>query len=451
MKRHLSIAIFLVVFACGAFVGAPAHAQESNAARQAQLQAQLDAINKEIEQNQAQLAEQQKQRTSLERDVAILDSKIQEAQLEIKRRNLTIQQIRTGIAQKAAGIRGLDQQVSEGQASLAQILRRTNEVDNTSLAELVLNGGALTDIFQDIENFHTIQEKLGESFTQMAAQRSDLAARKAAQEEQQQEEQDLLQIQVLQQNSLKSIEKQKQELVDAAKGEEEVYEQIIANKQRSAAQIRSALFALNGSNRSTSFGDMYNYAKDASAVMGVRPALILAILKQETNLGQNVGQCLVTNSPRKGDGIGMNTGTPFSGVMKGTRDVDPFMQITAELGIDPSSQVVSCPQAGGYGGAMGPAQFIPSTWALYRDRIAQATGQNPPNPWDPRTATFATAILMKDNGADAGTRYAERLAALRYFAGWANAKKPSWAFYGDSVMEFADQFQADIDVIEGVR
>jgi peptidoglycan hydrolase CwlO-like protein len=440
---------WFILFSIALLVLPPLVHADPVAAQQAALQAQLNEINQEIQQNQLQLANEQKQRTSLERDVAILDSKIQEAQLEIRQRNLTIQQLQNSIAQKEQGIKGLDAQVASGEASLAQILRETDQVDNTSLVELLLSGGTLTDVFQNIQDFQTIQRALGNSFNEMAVQRSDLSARKKALEDQQQEEQSLLQVQQLQQNALKQTEQQKQDLVTAAKGQEAVYQQIIAQKEQSAAQIKAALFALTGSNRSTSFGDMYQYAKEASAYTGVRPALILAILRQETNLGQNVGQCLVTNTPNKGDGRGINTGTIFYGVMKPNRDVDPFMQITSQLGIDAASQVVSCPQRGGYGGAMGPAQFIPSTWVLYSGRIAAATNQTPPNPWDPRTATFATAILMKDNGADQGTRYAERLAALRYFAGWANATKPSWSFYGDSVMEFADEYQSDINVIEG--
>lgn len=417
------------------------------ASQRAALQAQLDEINKEIQQNQDKLKAEQQQRTSLERDVAILDSKIQQAQLEIKRRNLTISQLKNGIADKQSGIDSLDSQVAAGEASLAQILRRTRQIDDTSFVERALQG-TFSDLFNEVSDFETIQRALGESFTTMAVQRTDLSARKAALQDQQQEEQSLLQIQVLQQNSLKAIEQQKQDLVTAAKGQESVYLQIIANKQQSAAQIQSALFALNGA-QSTSFGQIYTYAKEASAKTGVRPALILAILRQETNLGENVGQCLLTNSPRKGDGKGVNTGRPFSGVMKGSRDVDPFMDITSRLGINPYAQVVSCPQAGGYGGAMGPAQFIPSTWVLYESRLANATGVSIPNPWDVRTATFAAAILMMDNGADAGTRDAEQLAALRYFAGWANAKKASWSFYGTSVMEFADEYQKDIDVLSG--
>jgi membrane-bound lytic murein transglycosylase B len=98
---------------------------------------------------------------------------------------------------------------------------------------------------------------------------------------------------------------------------------------------------------------------------------------------------------------------------------------------------------------MGPAQFIPSTWAQYKTRIAKISGQNPPNPWDARTAIFAAAMLMADNGADGGTRATERLAALRYLAGWANAGKAAYAFYGNDVMDLADKFQQQIDILGG--
>ena len=213
------------------------------------------------------------------------------------------------------------------------------------------------------------------------------------------------------------------------------------------AAIRAALFGLRDS-AAIPFGTAYGYAKEASAKTGVRPALTLAVLRQETNLGENVGQCLLTNAPNKGDGKGKNTGRAFSKVMKPDRDVDPFIEITAELGINAFLQVVSCPQSTGYGGAMGPAQFIPSTWMLYKGRLASITGQSPPDPWSARTAIFATALLMEDNGANGGTRVAERTAALKYFAGgnWSN---PRYASYGDGVMNYAEEYQADIDILEG--
>ena len=65
------------------------------------------------------------------------------------------------------------------------------------------------------------------------------------------------------------------------------------------------------------------------------------------------------------------------------------------------------------------------------------------------STAFATAILMMNNGADAQTAGAERLAALRYLAGWKNAKKSAYAFYGDDVMELAAKFQSQIAILGG--
>ena len=402
---------------------------DTTADQRAALQAQLAQVQSEIQQTQTQLTGAQAQRTSYERDVSILNFKVREAQLQIKQRDLTIRSLKAGVSQKQLGISNLDTKVASDQISLAQILRTIQQTDDTSFISLAL-GGTLSDIFKDLDDFEQIQRAMDASFTQMAAQRSDLSARKQALEDQQQEAQDLLQIQVLQQQSLKTTQKEKQELVTVAKGQEAIYHKIIVAKEQSAAQIQAALFSLRDS-KSVSFGDIYSFAKEAGAKTGVRPALILGILAEESNLGQNVG-----------------TGN-WRIDMKAPRDTEPFQQITSALGLNPDTQPVSKKPWYGYGGAMGPAQFIPSTWVLYQDRITAASGQNPANPWDPRTAAFAAALLMADNGADQQTPQTERLAALRYLAGWKNAGKASYSFYGDQVMNLADKFQRDIGVLGG--
>src|SRR5205823_7314970 len=115
--------VLVVFILCAGILGAtfplPARADDL-ADQQAALQKQLDQINKEIGQNQTVLSGKQKERTSLERDVAILDYQIQQAQLEIKQRDLTIAKIKNTIKQKEAGILSLDSSVAAGQESLAQ-------------------------------------------------------------------------------------------------------------------------------------------------------------------------------------------------------------------------------------------------------------------------------------------------------------------------------------------
>ena len=428
--RHLPVNFFVVSFCVSLLMLAPLAARADTIANQrAELERQLQQIEQDIKANQGVLAEKQKARASLERDVAILDAKIKTAKLGIKERDLNIQKIRSDIGDKEDSIKTLDAKVASGQESLAQILRRTREIDETTPVELAL-GGSISDLFDDVDTFQTIQKALDASFKEMATARTDLSFRKQALQEKQQEEQDLRQIQVLQQQSLINNEQEKKNLVTAARGQESIYLQLIADKEKNAAQIRAALFVLRDS-KAVSFGDIFSYAKEASAKTGVRPALILGILAEESNMGQNVG-----------------TGN-WKTDMKAPRDTEPFLAITRSLGLDPDAMPVSKKPWYGWGGAMGPAQFIPSTWVLYQDRIARATGENPPNPWNARTAVFASALLLMDNGADKGTRSSERLAALRYLAGWKNAGKSAYAFYGDDVMELADKFQTQIDILGG--
>lgn len=395
----------------------------------AQLEAQLADLEKQIGENKSQLEKKQGERQSLERDVAIIDAQIKDSQLAIKQRDLTIKKLTDGIKDKESAIALLDQKILKGQESIAQMIRRTREIDDTTIAELTL-GGNLSEIFTEIDEFETVQKALDIAFKEMNTAKIDLGARKEALAGQQEEEEDMRQLQVIQKRSLEEKEDEKQNLVAAAKGEEKVYQSVIAAQTRTAQEIKARLFELRDSG-AIPFGKAYEYAKEASAITGVRPAVILGILAEESNLGENVG-----------------TGN-WRTDMHPTRDQPVFEVLMAELGLDPDAQKVSKKPWYGWGGAMGPAQFIPSTWKQYKDRVAKITGQTPPNPWDARTAIFASAMLMADNGADKQTPAAERLAALRYLAGWGNASKPAYAFYGDDVMALAAKFQKEIDVLEG--
>lgn len=423
-------------------------AQVDVANQRAQLEAELEVIEKEIEGQQVLLDGKQRERVSIERDVSILNAQIDKSRLQIKSRNIVIGGIEGDIVVKEQTVTSLNEKLEREKDSLAQLIRKTNEIDDYSLVEVILSKEDISDFFADLDSFDSIQKSLNLSFQEIADTRLYTEAQKESLQEKRGEELELREIQVLQKAEIEDRESEKQDILTVTKGVEASYQRIIKDKQKSAAEIRTTLFSLRGSS-AIPFDKAYQYAIDAGEATGIRPALVLGVVAQESNLGENVGQCLLTNEPNKGDGKGANTGRFFSGVMKGTRDVDPFMDVVNRLGINPYSQVVSCPPSYGYGGAMGPAQFIPSTWVLYEKRIGKLAKQVPPNPWDPRTAFFASALLMSDNGADRGTYYSERLAALRYFAGWRNAEKPAYSFYGDGVMRLTEKYQGLIDILEG--
>lgn len=397
--------------------------------RRAQLEEDLGGLEKRIVEQQTILQEKQRESVSLERDIAILDAKIQSAELSIRARDLTIKQLGADIGNKTEIIGNLRDKLTREKESLAQLLRKTREIDSFSLAEVILANKNISDFFVDVDSFNAIQAALSDSFEEIAATKNKTQEEKTALEEKRQEEQELRSIQELQKRRIEEDKGQKREILKISKGTETIYKNIIASIEKDATAIRTELFVLQGTD-AIPFERALELANTASQKTGVRPALILGVIAEESNLGANVG---------KGN---------WRTDMKKPRDTEPFLDITRRLGLNPDSMPVSKKPGYGWGGAMGPAQFIPSTWILYEARIAKLTGHNPPNPWDPYDAFIASALLMKDNGADKGTYAAERLAALRYFAGWVNATKRAYAFYGDDVMVLAEKYQKQIDILQ---
>ena len=229
-------------------------------------------------------------------------------------------------------------------------------------------------------------------------------------------------------------------------------------QQKTAAQLRLALFELSGGGGPIPFPEAVSLAELAGSQTGVSAALILAILEQESHYGSNIGSCVYNDVVHGKD------------VMHPDRDQPVFKVIANVLGFDPRSQQVSCPwiRAGeriGWGGAMGPSQFIPSTWSIYGgivkkggewvysqsdDAIRRLTGSDlPSNPFRNRDAFMATALLMRDNGAVAGNYNAEWTAAIRYFAGWAGARNPINHPYGDNVMAIKSRLESEIKILQG--
>ena len=450
-KRQLilSAAVFLAISAI--FVPISANAQVLTAEEKARLERELAEVEAEQKQVEAELVKTKAQSASLQRDITILDQKIRSAQLNIRAKTLTIESLGKDIRQKENHIGSLEERIDRGRETLAHIMRKTNEAGSYSLPEVLLSQSTLTGFFQDIDDFESVQVGLKETFEQVRSDKVETETERDILDRRRNAEVDARQAIKQEEKNIKADEKEKQRLLSISKGSEAAYQADLSRKRARAAQIRSALFPLRGS-APIPFGQALQYANAASAITGVRPAFILAVIQQESSLGANVGTCNRVTDPPDKHWTKIMPGPEDKTAGRSRRDDQTiFQQIVSGLGVSPEGLPLSCPIGSGWGGAMGPAQFIPTTWLLFESRIVNAVGTHA-DPWNPAHAFIASAIYLSDLGAGAKTYTAERNAACRYYSGRScDSRAPANAFYGNQVYNRAETIQKTmIDPLQGL-
>lgn len=412
-----------------------------SAAEKAQLQAQLQDLQNQIGQLQGQLGTIEGQKNTLQSKVKQLQNQQQTLALQVQATNLQIEQVDNQINQSQDQITADQAQIQLQQGQIAQILQLINSQDQTPILYAFASGKSLSDVFDAIQNDASTTDALSSVVVKTKNLETQLQAAIQSFNQQQDSAENYLAIQGLEQQQLSGSVSAQNDLLKQTKGKESDYQIAINGTQAQASQIEAQLYQLagGGSTSAVTFGQAADIAKGVSAITGIDEAFLLAILTQESNLGQNVGTC---------NRLGDPPSKSWKVIMKPDRDQQPFLQITSSLGLDPDTTPVSCPMHGkngnqiGWGGAMGPAQFIPSTWVGYVDKVSAITG-SPANPWDIKDAFVAAAIKLTAGGAD-GTYQGDWNAAMRYFSGGTNS---AYSFYGDEVMATTAKYQADLSTI----
>jgi hypothetical protein len=432
-------------------------AAESETEQRLRLETELQNVERQILTQRRKVEDKQLERQSLERDIAIIDGQIKQTQLGIQARSVSIKQLSYQIGEKEEILFILEDKQRMQKLSLADLVRKSSLLNEFSLVEVILSKKSFSEFFTDVATFQALKKSLNESLSILESIQQDTIIQKDQLATKQETEAEMKKIQELQKQEIEVKEREKGQILSVTKGEEKAYKQLLESQQRTALQLRSALFEVLGGGGGIPFPEAVKLAQYAESKTGVQAAMVLAILEQETNLGSNLGSCIF-NDLRGG-----------KVVMHPDRDAPIFEAVAGANGFDPRTKQVSCPivsngERYGWGGAMGPSQFIPSTWAIYGGIVnvgngweySQADdsirlingGGKPADPFVNRDAFLASALLLRDNGAR-GTHSTDRMAALRYYAGWGGAKNPANAFYGDQVMSRKARLQGDITTLGG--
>lgn len=404
---------------------------------------QSDAIEKDINKTT-------QEKKSLQSKISDLSKKIKNLNYQINQSNLIIKDLGFQITDTELSINKTSIKITDQTEKLAVVLRSLYEEDQKPIVEILFSEDNLSGFFSNLVALDRLNSRSKELLTDVKTLKINLENQKNSLDQEKEELEKIVEIQSVQKQSSNNTKKEQEYYLRLT---EEEYQNYISQKKtvdQMASEIRARIFELVGVPKAPTFGEAYEIAKFIETVAGVRPAFLLAVLTQESNLGRNVGQCYLKNSST-GSGEVIKTNVKISKVMSPTRDVPPFLVITQELGRDSFNTPVSCPMSYGWGGAMGPAQFIPSTWMIYRDELKRINGK-PADPWDIKDSFLAAALYLADYGAKNQTYNGELNAALSYFAGpgWSSSRY-SGVYkrdYGYPVMAITKGYESDIKEIQ---
>ena len=406
------------------------------------LEAELRQLEEESAKIQKELEGKKGQRKSLEGELSIINLKISESRNKISKTQTTIKKIATDIKVKENKIEILGSRIEKNKSFIAESLREIKKLDDVRAVIAFSGDESFDEVFRGFGEYRSIQSELANNVEGLKTNKKFVEVEKEDLLDKKDETEALRRKQEQDKREEESRQKEKKEIISITKQEEKDFEKVLAEKKKKAEGRKTRLFSFaGGSTAAIPFGTAVAHAELAQAQTGIPAAFVLAILTQESALGANVGRCYLTNA-ETGAGVNIKSGQTYKNVMKPSRDVPPFLEIVSAMGGDPYKTAISCPIAGvaGWGGAMGPAQFIASTWKEVTSRVASITGSS--NPWNAKDSIVGSAVYLAKIGGSSSYLSQIKAACRYYGSGGSNCS------YGRQVMSRVAKIQADIDYLK---
>lgn len=415
----------------------------------------LESKQSELNEVKGQILQYVKGIKFKEQEVDNLTQAIEGLDKEINKMNQIIAETQQNIENTEQEIKHYEELIVQEEAVIkqqkiliAEYLRQIYELKDVSLLQVTLGKEKISDFLNNKESIVEIQKSLNDAISVVKEKKMKLEQEERELELKKQEQNDLKSLQEVEKISLIEKDNQKNFLLENAKNEKIHFEKLLSSAREKFDSIRKEI-KLIGSSEKLSFEDALKLSEEVEQKVGVRRAFLLAILKQESNWGQNIGTSIYLDAlsgcvNNKKDQYGDSYEKVLALAQK--RE-NIFLAVVKDLNLSETTLVSACPWSYlGTGGALGPAQFMPDTWMGYRDELIRLKG-SVPSPFDIEDAMLAMGVKLAQAGANSKTEQAEWKAAMIYFAG-GNWDNPNFSFYGDNVIGLAKSFQEEIDKVQ---
>lgn len=384
------------------------------------LAQQLEALEREAAALDENIQEAQTQAKTLQQQIKLFDAEIKRRELEIKRLSLAIRKAELDIQAKAGGIKDLSARIAKNREALGQNIAELYAYDQENMLVVLAKNETISEFFSALDNIRDLQGQINALVDDLRSNRTRLEEEKAAVENFREEQLSLRVLAEVERRAVTGKKLEKDRLLKLTKGKEATYQQLLAQKKKDIQTLKTQLFYLERTGVKAE--DALKFAELAAQRTGIRTAFLLALLEVET--GRQFEGGVISVGTNLGTG-NWKTDMYDCYISLGRKSAaenqkNAFFKITSGLNLDPDRMPVSRKPSYGCGGAMGPAQFIPTTWLLFSDRVANLTGHRPPSPWNIEDAFTASATFLADSGATEKSKTGEIAAARTYISGRPN-------------------------------
>lgn len=438
----LKIPAIAVIFSLLFPLGASATVQDDINLKQQQI----DELQRQIDQYEAQATEVGQKSRTLQNEIARLNAHIGQITAQIKQLAVSIDRTGMEIQQTSGAIDDAERKIELHQSALAEYIRALYATDQKDLAQILLQHDALSDFFDYVHQIQLTQDNLRLTIRAMRELQQSLDDHRDTLEGKKSELERMKGLTEIQQRDLASVKGSKNVILKETKGQEAKFQQLIKTTKQNLDRLKEQIYYLQANGITVE--DAVKYAQLAAIGAGIRPAFLLALLEVESRLGLNVGkgnwrddmvQCYLRLSQ-----IARTADRKAFYIKRAETEKNAFLSITRSLGLNPDTLKVSKEPSYGCGGAMGPAQFIPSTWLGYAPSVMQLTGRGTANPWNTEDAFTAAAVKLAKGGATSRTRAGEIAAAKAYIGGSPNCSQAICNSYANTIQQKAADIEKNL-------
>lgn len=246
-KINIGLTILLIAAVTGSFNFTPRAVGQS--ADQLQLekeakQKELDEILRKIGQLQGEIQQRRSAQNSLNNEIAILNLEIAETEAQLEATEKKIDVTNFDIAEITEQVVETEDNIEKQKNVLKELIIQINDLDQRTPLEIALANDNFTDFLDQMQYVTSVQEQSQQTLTEIKALKAELEIKQAELKQEKASLDALLEQLSLAEAGLAGQRSAKQQVLDQTRGQEKIYQQLLAESEGLEDQIAREIFDL---------------------------------------------------------------------------------------------------------------------------------------------------------------------------------------------------------------